>query len=401
MPSEVRARSAAWAAALLSLATAVAFAALPIEHVGVAQLKPDNGHRLYIVDKFPPAHGIDSRIHVIDGDTFAILGQVSNGHFGSFAISADRKTLFNSTTFFSRGDHGTRVDVVEYYDTSTLNPRSETLLSNKRAMTNQYPVFVVESAASKYLLIQNATPATSVSIIDLSTKAVPAGDVTATTAPVLSEIATAGCFGIFASSKVPGRFATLCGDGTALTVDFDIHGKETGRKRSAVLFDPENDALFITGVKMGDRTLFISFLGNVHSIDLSGDVATQDSPWTFIGAKEKAAHWRPGGYGNIAYSPFNKSLYVGMHPNGFEGSHKNPAVEIWKVDVARHVVTGRVKSDGANYLQVSKEAHPLLFSVNVKDDIPGSVTRYDGDSLKVLGASKPDLLEGGGPIWVE
>jgi methylamine dehydrogenase heavy chain len=154
-------------------------------------------------------------------------------------------------------------------------------------------------------------------------------------------------------------------------------------------------------VKMGDKMLFISFLGNVHSIDFAGEVATQDTPWSFIGAKEKAAHWRPGGYGNIAYSPSNGQLYVGMHPNGFEGSHKTPAVEIWKVDVARHVVAGRVKSDGANYLQLSKETHPLLFSVNVKDDIPGSVTRYDADTLKVLGTSKPDLLEGGGPIWVE
>jgi methylamine dehydrogenase heavy chain len=389
MPSRARLRRAAWVAALLGLAAAAAFADLPVEHAGVAQLKPDNGHRLYIVDKFPPAHGIDSRIHVIDGDTFALLGQMSNGHFGMFAISADRKTLFSATTFFSRGDHGTRTDVLEYYDTTTLIPRSETLLSNKRAMTNQYPVFLAESAESKYLLVQNATPATSVSIIDLSTKA------------ILSEIATAGCFGVFAAPSVPGRFSSLCGDGTALTVDFDTHGKETGRKRSAVLFDPEKDALFISGVRMGDRTLFISFLGNVHVINFSGDVATQDSPWTFIGAREKAANWRPGGYANIAYSPSNGQLYVGMHPNGFEGSHKNPAAEIWKVDVARHVVTGRVKSDGANYLQLSKEAHPLLFSVNVTDDIPGSVTRYDGDTLKVLGTSKKDLLEGGGPIWVE
>jgi methylamine dehydrogenase heavy chain len=218
---------------------------------------------------------------------------------------------------------------------------------------------------------------------------------------VLAEISTAGCFGIYASSKVPGRFSTLCGDGAALTVDFDAQGKETGRKRSAALFDPEKDALFIYGVKMGDKTLFMSFLGNVHSIDFSGEVATQETPWTFIGAKEKAGHWRPGGYGNIAYSSSNGQLYVGMHPNGFEGSHKNPAVEIWKVDVAKHVVTLRVKSDGANYLQLSKEAHPLLFSVNVKDDIPGSVTRDDGDTLKGLGTSKSDLLEGGGPIWVE
>jgi methylamine dehydrogenase heavy chain len=379
-----------WAAALLSLGAAAAFAELPIEHAGVAELEPDNGHRLYVVDKFPPAHGIDSRIHVIDGDTFAPLGQVSNGHFGGFAISADRKTLFNSTTFFSRGDHGTRVDVVEYYDTSNLTLRGETVLpGNKRAMTNQYPVFVVESAESKYLLIQNATPATSVTVIDLSTKA------------ILSEIATAGCFGIFAAPTTPGRFSSLCGDGTALTVDFDAHGKETGRKRSAVLFDPDKDALFITGVRVGDKALFMSFLGNVHVIDFSGDVATQDSPWTFIGAKERAANWRPGGYANFAYNPSNGQLFVGMHPGGYEGSHKNPAVEIWKVDVARHVVTARVESDGANYLRLSNEAHPMLFSVNSRDDIPGSLTRYDADTLKVLGTSKPDLLEGGGPIWVE
>jgi methylamine dehydrogenase heavy chain len=385
-------RYAAGAAAVMALAlvASAAFADLPIEHAGVAALKPDNGHRLYIVDKFPPAHGIDSRVHVIDGDSFSYLGQLSNGHFGSFAISVDRKTLFNATTFFSRGDHGARVDVVEYYDTSTLLPVSETLLpGNKRAMTNQYSAFLVESAESKYLLVQNATPATSVSIIDLATKA------------VLSEVATAGCFGIYAAPKVPGRFSTLCGDGTALTVDFDAHGKETGRKRSAALFDPENDALFIYGVKTGDKTLFISFLGSVHSIDFNGEVATQDTPWTFIGTKDKAAHWRPGGYGNIAYAASSGQLYVGMHPNGSEGSHKTPAVEIWKVDVARHAVTGRVKSDGANYLQLSKETHPLLFSVNVKDDIPGSVTRYDADTLKVLGTSKTDLLEGGGPIWVE
>jgi methylamine dehydrogenase heavy chain len=373
----------------MGFSAATAFAELPVEYATVAPLKPDNGHRLYIADKTPPAHAVDSKIRIIDGDDFSILGQLTNGSFGSFAISADRKTVFDATSFFSRGDHGTRTDVVEYYDTSTLNPRSETILSGKRAMSNQYSVFLVESAESKYLLVQNATPASSISIIDLASKA------------VLSEIQTAGCFGIYASPRVPGRFSTLCGDGAAVTVDFDARGKETGRERSATLFDPDGDALFISGVKMGDKTIFVSFTGNVHIIDFSGGVATQETPWTFIAARQKAANWRPGGYGNFAYSPSNGQLYVGMHPNGEEGSHKTPAAEIWKVDVAKHVVTARAKSDGANYLQVSKEAHPLLFTVNVKQDIQGSVTRYDADTLKILGSSRPDLLEGGGPIWVE
>jgi methylamine dehydrogenase heavy chain len=376
-------------AAMALLFSTAAPADLAVEHPGVVELKPDNGHRLYIADKTPPAHAVDSKIRIINGDDFSILGQVTNGSFGSFSISADRKTLFDATSFFSRGDHGIRTEVLEYYDTTTLKPRGETILLNKRAMSNQYSVFVVESAESKYLMLQNATPASSISIVDLGTKS------------LLSEIPTAGCFGVYASAKIPGKFSTLCGDGTALTIEFDPAGKETGRKRSAALFDPEKDALFISGVKMNDKTIFISFLGNVHVIDFSGDAATQDSPWTFIGAKEKAAHWRPGGYSNIAYSPYNGQLYLGMHPDGQEGSHKTPAAEIWKIDLAKHLVTGRVKSDGANYMQVSKETQPLLFTVNVTAAIQGSISRYDGDTLKLLGTSKPDLLEGGGPLWVE
>jgi methylamine dehydrogenase heavy chain len=383
-----RERSTAVAAAALAWCTA-AHAELAVEHPSVAELKPDNGHRLYIADKVPPAHAVDSKIRIIDGDNFSILGQVTNGSFGSFAISADRKTLFDATSFYSRGDHGARTDVLEYYDTATLIPRRETLLSHKRAPTNQYSVFLVESAESKYLLVQNATPASSISIVDLASGA------------VLSEIPTAGCFGIYASTKIAGRFSTLCGDGAAVTIDFDATGKETGRRRSEVLFDPEQDALFIAGVRMADKTLFLSFLGNVHIIDFSGEVAVQDRVWSFLGTREKAAGWRPGGYGNFVYSPSNGQLYVGMHPHGREGSHKTPAAEIWKVDVAGHTVTGRTRSDGANYLQLSREAHPLLFAVNVTATIQGSITRYDADTLKVLGSSRPDLLEGGGPIWVE
>jgi methylamine dehydrogenase heavy chain len=382
-------REAAFAATALLLSATAAFADLPIERPGVVEIKADNGHRLYIADKTPPAHAVDSKIRIIDGDDFSVLGQLTNGSFGTLSISSDRKTLFDATSFFSRGDHGTRTDVLEYYDTTTLKPRGETILLSKRAMSNQYSSFLVESAEAKYLFVQNATPASSISIVDLATRS------------LLSEIPTAGCFGIYASSKVAGRFSTLCGDGAALTVDIDPTGKETGRKRSALLFDPEKDALFISAVRMNDKTVFISFLGNVHVIDFSGEVAAQEIPWTFLGVKEQAAHWRPGGYSNIAYSASNGQLYLGMHPDGQEGSHKVPATEIWKVDVAKHQVSGRVKSDGANYMQVSKEGHPLLFTVNVTAEIQGSISRYDGDTLKLLGTSKPDLLEGGGPLWVE
>ena len=162
-----------------------------------------------------------------------------------------------------------------------------------------------ESAEAKYLIVQNATPATSVP----SSICGPEGH-------ACREITTAAAVSVFTHPhEVAGRFSTLCGDGAALTVDFDTPGKENGRKRSAALFDPEKDALFIYGVRMGDKTLFVSFLGNLHIIDFSGEVAAQETPWTFLGAKERAAHWRPGGYPNIAYSPSNGQLYLGMHPD--------------------------------------------------------------------------------------
>ena len=79
---------AAFAATVLFFWSAAALAELPVEHATVAELKPDNGHRLYIADKTPPAHAVDSKIRIIDGDDFSILGQLTNGSFGSFAISA-------------------------------------------------------------------------------------------------------------------------------------------------------------------------------------------------------------------------------------------------------------------------------------------------------------------------
>src|SRR5665213_1069700 len=118
-------REAVFAATALFFSAASASADLPVGHPGVVQIKPDNGHRLYIADKTPPAHAVDSKIRIIDGDDFSILGQLTNGSFGSFSISADRKTLFDATSFFSRGDHGTRTEVLAYYDTTTLKPRSE------------------------------------------------------------------------------------------------------------------------------------------------------------------------------------------------------------------------------------------------------------------------------------
>ncbi len=363
----------------------LAWAELPVEHITVEKLPPDHGHRLYVVDG-SVAHGVDGKVHVIDGNDFRILGQFSGGFFGDFLPAADGKTLFNATTFFSRGDHGAHTAVLEYYDPQTLLPVSEVVLPPKIAMSNGISALMAESAGGAYLLIQNATPATSVTIVDIKAH------------KVIADLPNAGCYGIYPSPTTEGRFSSLCGDGTVLTVDFAADGHETARRRSGVFFDPDADALFLPAVQAdAHKLIFMSFLGNVHVMDVSGDVATQEKPWSVLSGVAGSAGWRPGGEQMIAYGAGNGMLYVGMHPNGHEGSHKDGAKEIWKVDFARKAVVARGAADDAICLAVSKEAKPLVFAES--DD--GSLERYDGDTLQLLGETKPHLLDFGGPVWVQ
>jgi methylamine dehydrogenase heavy chain len=371
----------AWALAALLMGSG-GVRADGIETATVRALPPSNGHRLFAED-IPLDHGVDAKVHVIDGDTLKLLANFSNGEFGFFNFSADGKTIYVASRFYARGDHGAHVDVLEFYDTTTLIPRAEMMVPWKRAPVLGYASMMVESIGAKFLFLQNATPGSSVTVIDLAAK------------KVLSELPTSGCFGIYPSTKLAGRFSTLCGDGTAVTLTVDDKGRELSRQRSAKLFDPEGDALFINGLPDGDKTLFVSFLGTVRAIDFSGEVAQSDTPWA-IKDGASGGGWRPGGYQVAALHKAHGVLYVAMHPNGVEGSHKDGAAEIWKVDVATHTVLARMPSASATSLSVTQDEHPLLFAAEGAE-IP-VVAKYDGDSLKKLDETAPRWQFSGNPL---
>jgi methylamine dehydrogenase heavy chain len=275
---------------------------------------------------------------------------------------------------------------MEEYDPQTLMPVSELVLPPKRAQSNGISALMAQSADGAYVLVQNATPATSVTVVDVKAN------------KVIAELPNAGCYGVYPSATTAGRFSSLCGDGTVLTVDFSPGGTETARRRSAVFFDPDADALFLPAVQAdAHQLIFLSFLGNVHVMDVSGETATQEKPWSILAGVAESVGWRPGGEQMIGYGAGNGMLYVAMHPNGKEGSHKDGAKEIWKVDMARKAVVARGKSAGAICVAVSREAKPLVFTEN--ED--GSLARFDGDTLQKLGETKPHLLDFGGPIWVQ
>jgi methylamine dehydrogenase heavy chain len=55
--------------------------------------------------------------------------------------------------------------------------------------------------------------------------------------------------------------------------------------------------------------------------------------WPLVTASEAAASWRPSGW-QLLTSDESKLLYVLMQSDAHEGSHKDPASEVWVYNVA-------------------------------------------------------------------
>lgn len=363
----LRARSCAlragrWALyAALAASAGLARADLPVEELkGGTRLPPATPHRLYVMDAVFN-HLVDSRVNIYDGDTMKFLGLVPTSFNGHMTVSADGKDIYVMTTYYERLNRGKRTDVVEAWDAETLTPKFEVPIPQKRAQALNYRNYLRQSTDGGLLLVQNATPASSVTVVDLKTRQF-ADEVTA----------AAGCWSIIVLPSRPRSFASICGDGALLTVDLDQAGKPMGQQRSQPMFEPEKDPIFTHTENLGNTFYFVSYNGNVYSADFSGKDAVFGQPWSLLDASGKDQGWRPGGYNLLAVNQGSKRLYVGMHPNGAEGSHKTPAAEIWVYDLATRKRVGRVPGKNALSMSVSQDDQPRLYTLD-----GGNVNIYD------------------------
>ena len=332
-----------------------------------AELKPEEivvappiaaKNRIYVLD-IAINHIADGKLHVVDGDSLRYLGVIGSGFGGQSTLSNDKKEIIIATGYLSRGQRGERNDIIEVWDADTLAFKYEVAIPNKRAIALNYEGLLRLTADGRWLLIQNATPGTSLTVVDLQNK------------QAAGEIDMPGCYGIYPSQSNAKRFASLCGDGTVATVTLDDSGKVGSRSTSGKLFDPDEDALFISGEQDGDRYHFVSFKGNVVTLNVAGEQAAVESSWSLLRAGDKKKAWRPGGYQPAAFS--NGRLYVAMHPEGAEGSHKNPAGEVWVFDLANKKRIARLPGHNAIALETSEDGSKLY----AIDPIKLEVVVYD------------------------
>ncbi|SFV14949.1 amine dehydrogenase large subunit [Pseudoduganella namucuonensis] len=312
---------------------------------------PADMPRVYVGD-FSIGHLNDGRVHVLDGRDGKWAGIVDSGYSGQYTLSPDRKQLYVATTYMTRHTHGERHDMVEIYDADTLRMTGDVELPRKRAQAAYLKGLLRTSHDGNYLFVQNATPATSISVVDLRRKA------------MLAEVPSAGCWGIYPSSAEALRFSMLCGDGKLATVTLDESGKVAQRAVSTKFFDSGDDPVFVQSEELDGRYHFVTFTGTLHRADLRGPQAVIEQSVSFVPEADRKRGWRPGGYQPLALDAQRKRLMVGMHPKGAEGTHKYPAREIWTLDLASGKRVARHKAPDAIALAMGQSGPRYLYALN-------------------------------------
>ncbi|MEN9627769.1 MAG: hypothetical protein RJA10_996, partial [Pseudomonadota bacterium] len=277
--------------------------------------------------------------------------------------------------YLSRGGRGERTDVLEVWDTQTLAFKHEVILPPRRAQTLNYRGLVSVTGNGRFLLVQNATPATSITVVDLAER------------KVAGEIQTPGCWGTM-PAEAGARFAMLCGDGKLATVTLNEQGQVVDRQLSDKLFDADQDAWFATPERVGDRFFFLSFKGLLTEVDLSGPVARQGAQRSIVGVADRKLNWRPGGYQAFAVHPSGRWAVVSMHDQGREGSHKAPAKQLWVLDLESGKRVARLPGQGTASLTFSKSGQRL----QALDGVTSSLRVWDwraGGKLKTVSTIKP------------
>ncbi|MBS0477342.1 MAG: amine dehydrogenase, partial [Proteobacteria bacterium] len=156
---------------------------------------------------------------------------------------------------------------------------------------------------------------------------------------ILSEVEIPGCSMTYPLAQ--RSFATLCGDGTMLSITLDTDGKLARTQSSQAFNNIDDDPMFMRAATTGTTAWFATFKGNLRSIDLSGSEARIGPVFALPAQTGGAPEWRPGGVGVIAADAAGR-LYALMNPNGREGSHKDGGTEVWMVDPQTRTLIRRI-----------------------------------------------------------
>lgn len=364
------------------------------ERPAVARLPAPGDHWVFVPDRLL-RHSL-----LFDGDSGEMLGIVDTPNelmFPPPLVSRARGEIYSADIVYARGTRGPRSDFVSIYDLETLVPVGEVAVPTRLAQSNVSYGYA-ELLGDRFLALFNQFPEVSVAIVDLEQRA------------FVGSIPVAGCAGVYPVSAT--RFATLCGDGTALLVVIDEEGRLAQRISGPAFFDPVLDPVAMPAGRDGARWTFVSFAGQVHTVDFSGPAPRVEPAWSLHGEAGEGS-WRPGGLQHVALHPGLARLYVVMHEGG-PGSHKAAGPEIWVYDLEKRAriarfeppnltaaflgqVTGiepgslphrlldwLVPSEGVHSIAITPDEQAVLFARHAERGAVAVMDARTGETLRVL-----------------
>jgi methylamine dehydrogenase heavy chain len=335
--------------AAMSCGTTVARADVPAETWGRTTLPAKYSPHWAWVDDVSFFHMPDGRSYLVDADSGGFLGTLSTGAlFMHLNLPRSRPEIYAATTFYSRLNRGTRTDAIVIFDRENLEPVGEVVIPAKRSTGMPSMAYATLTDDDRFMAVFNMTPAQSISIADMVDRR------------FVGEIAVPGCGMVYSAG--PRRLASLCGDGTLLTVTLGADGRESARASSRAFFDPEKDPITEKAVRIGDTRYFVSVAGIVHPVDVSGPEPRLDPTWALLTDEDRAASWLVGGMQNLAVHEQRGFLYALMHQGG-PGTRKDPGTEVWVFDVSSRKRVARIAlKSPATSIQVTPDDEPLLLT---------------------------------------
>jgi len=265
----------------------------------------------------------------VGSDSREVEGQLQARDSSTLLVSDKRPEIYVADTVWSRGVRGTRTDFITIYDKQTFNAVGEIVLPGaKRGLITAMEGMFAFTDDQRMALVFNFTPASSVTVVDLVKRT------------VLGAVDIPGCSLIYPTGN--RGFSTLCSSGTLLTIRLDANGAVAGRSESKP-FDPlDTDPLFTQSASVGGVRYFPSLHGRVQPIDMKTDEVKILPDWPLVSPADAAGNWRPSGWQLIAGDDA-KLLYVLMQPDAHEGTHKDPATEVWVFNAATKTRVKRLR----------------------------------------------------------
>ena len=304
--------------------------------------------------------------YIWDGTTGDMQGMLSLAGFLTPAVQPNkqRREFYAAETYYSRGVHGDRTEIVSIYDFDNLSPIAEVEIPKKMAILS-FRAHIGLTGNGKHLGIFNMTPAQSISIVDVENRS------------FVDEISTPGCAMILPVAQ--NDFLMICGDGTLQLLQLDDSGNESNRVRSDQFFVVEDDPVYDHPVKTSNGWLLVSHLGQTFGVSADNSQIEIGEPWSIVTDEDIEEKWRPGGDQLKSVHEDLGLLYILMHQGG-EFTHHEPGTEIWVIDINAHRRIARIELEvpGEN-LMVTQESEPKL----IVSDKEGGLHIYDALKMKL------------------